>query len=436
MKKISRIFLGALTLTSLLVSCGGKKDAGKAGAEQQQTEALFAVNTMKIKRSNISDYIKLTGNVQAKRNIQVFPDQNGKISSIDVKIGQSVAKGQKIMEVNPSRPGMVYALSPVIAPISGVVTSLPYKVGDTVSMQTPVAKVGNLDSLEIVANVAEKYISKMKMGLNVAVTVDAYPNTAISGNVYEVSPVVDEMSRTLEVKIEPKGANAALLKHGMYANIKIYTENKHNRVVIPTSCIITRYGEQSVFVIRELPTEISNVTISKLISSCTDDEKALVLRYFPRNLPESFRGDVFETKILRSLEKRNDDKAILLALYQKDEENNLYELKPQGSFNSDCEKAWNLFLELGQIYVLPVSKVFKSSISEDEQLRSILIDKQVIEKTTKFVEKRVIESGIQIDNKTEVIKGLLPDEEIVYSGQSLLENNAKVKIVQLLNIVY
>ena len=61
MKKISRIFLGALTLTSLLVSCGGKKDAGKAGAEQQQAEALFAVNTMKIKRSNISDYIKLTG---------------------------------------------------------------------------------------------------------------------------------------------------------------------------------------------------------------------------------------------------------------------------------------------------------------------------------------------------------------------------------------
>lgn len=254
MKKISKIFFSTLAIC-LLVSCGGKKDEAKAAAEVQP-EALFAVNTMKIKRSNISDYIKLTGNVQAKRNIQVFPDQAGKISSIDVKIGQSVAKGQKIMEVNPSRPGMVYALSPVIAPIAGVITSLPYKVGDTVSMQTPVAKVGNLDSLEIVANVAEKYISKMKMGLNVAITVDAYPNTAINGNVYEVSPVVDEMSRTLEVKIEPKGANAALLKHGMYANIKIYTENKHNRVVIPTSCIITRYGEQSVFVIRELPTEI------------------------------------------------------------------------------------------------------------------------------------------------------------------------------------
>jgi hypothetical protein len=153
-------------------------------------------------------------------------------------------------------------------------------------------------------------------------------------------------------------------------------------------------------------------------------------------LPDSFRGDVFETKILRSLEKRNDDKAILASLYQKDEENNLYKLKPQGSFNSDCEKAWNVFLELGQNYVLPVSKIFKSSISEDEQLRSILIDKKIIEQTTKFAEKRIIESGIQIDNKTEVIKGLLPDEEIVYSGQSLLENNAKVKIVQLLNIVY
>lgn len=435
MKRTGKIFLSVLVLLCFLVSCGGKKDAAKKDNEQQ-TEALFAVNTMKIQRGNISDYIKLTGDVQAKRNIQVFPDQSGKISNIDVKIGQSVAKGQRIMEVNPSRPGMIYALSPVIAPISGVITSLPYKVGDTVSMQTPVAKVGNLDSLEIIANVAEKYISKMKVGLNVAIMVDAYPNTPINGSVYEVSPIVDEVSRTLEVKIEPKGANAALLKHGMYANIKIFTKNKKNRVVIPSSCIITRYGEQSVFVIRDLPTEISNVTISKLLSTSTDDEKALILRYFPRTLPASFRGDVFETKILRSLEKRNEERAILLSLYQKDEENNLYKLKEHGSFNSDCEKAWNVFLELGQVYVLPVSKIFKSSISEDEQLRSILIEKDVIEKTTKFVEKRIIESGIQIDNKTEVNNGLLPDEEIVYSGQSLLENNAKVKIVQLLNIVY
>lgn len=435
MKRTGKIFLSVLVLLCFLVSCGGKKDAAKKDNEQQ-TEALFAVNTMKIQRGNISDYIKLTGDVQAKRNIQVFPDQSGKISNIDVKIGQSVAKGQRIMEVNPSRPGMIYALSPVIAPISGVITSLPYKVGDTVSMQTPVAKVGNLDSLEIIANVAEKYISKMKVGLNVAIMVDAYPNTPINGSVYEVSPIVDEVSRTLEVKIEPKGANAALLKHGMYANIKIFTKNKKNRVVIPSSCIITRYGEQSVFVIRDLPTEISNVTISKLLSTSTDDEKVLILRYFPRILPASFRGDVFETKILRSLEKRNEERAILLSLYQKDEENNLYKLKEHGSFNSDCEKAWNVFLELGQVYVLPVSKIFKSSISEDEQLRSILIEKDVIEKTTKFVEKRIIESGIQIDNKTEVNNGLLPDEEIVYSGQSLLENNAKVKIVQLLNIVY
>ncbi|MCH5149361.1 MAG: efflux RND transporter periplasmic adaptor subunit [Spirochaetales bacterium] len=435
MKRTNRLFLSIVTVLCFLVSCGGKKDAAKNNTEQQP-EALFAVNTMKIQRSNISDYIKLTGNVQAKTNIQVFPDQNGKISSIAVKIGQSVVQGQRIMEVNPSRPGMIYALSPVIAPISGVITSLPYEIGDTVSMQTPVAKVGNLSRLEVIANVAEKYISKMKVGLNVAIMVDAYPNMPINGNIYEVSPIVDEVSRTLEVKIEPKGANAALLKHGMYANIKIFTENKKDRVVIPSSCIITRYGEQSVFVICNLPTEISNVTISKMLATSTDDEKALILRYFPRILPASFRGDVFETKILRSLEKRNEERTTLLSLYQKDEDNNLYKLKEQGSFNSNCEKAWNIFLELGQVFVLPISKIFKSSISEDEQLRSILIDKGIIEKTTKFVEKRIVRSGIQIDNKTEIIEGLLQDEEIVYSGQSLLENNAKVKIVQLLNIVY
>ena len=70
-----------------------------------------------------------------------------------------------------------------------------------------------------------------------------------------------------------------------------------------------------------------------------------------------------------------------------------------------------------------------ASLSEPPSVQIVMVGDMLMH-------ERVIESGIQIDNKTEVIKGLLPDEEIVYSGQSLLENNAKVKIVQLLNIVY
>ena len=69
MKRNSKIFFSVLAVSCLLVSCGGKKEDSKKNNEQV-AEALFAVNTMKIKRSNISDYIKLTGNVQAKRNIQ------------------------------------------------------------------------------------------------------------------------------------------------------------------------------------------------------------------------------------------------------------------------------------------------------------------------------------------------------------------------------
>jgi len=38
--------------------------------------------------------------------------------------------------------------------------------------------------------------------------------------------------------------------------------------------------------------------------------------------------------------------------------------------------------------------------------------------------------GLTIDNKAEIVKGLKGDEEIVYKGQSLLEDNTKVKILR------
>lgn len=49
-----------------------------------------------------------------------------------------------------------------------------------------------------------------------------------------------------------------------------------------------------------------------------------------------------------------------------------------------------------------------------------------------YVEQRKVTEGIQIEDKVEITEGLNPGEEIVISGQSLLEDNSKVKIIKTL----
>ena len=63
------------------------------------------------------------------------------------------------------------------------------------------------------------------------------------------------------------------------------------------------------------------------------------------------------------------------------------------------------------------------------------IDNKIIEETTKFAEKRIIKPGIEIDNKTEVNSGLKQNEEIIFYGQSLLENNSRIRIMNTVTVL-
>ena len=423
---------------AVLVGCKGKGNAAadKSGAagQKKDEQSVFAVDVIKVVRGEFNDYIKLYGNIQSKRNVKVFPDQNGKVANLYVKLGQTVSKGTKLMDIDPSKPGMTYANSPVFAPVAGSVTSLPFKIGETVSVQSAVASIGQLDSLEIVSNVAEKYISKMKEGLQVYIDVDAYHDMTFKGVTSEISPVVDEISRTLEVKADVRDPNSKLLKPGMYGNMRVITEYKPNAFKIPSECVMRRYGDTFVYVIAQIPTMITNKDLDKLLQGATMEQQQILLKYFPRMLPAELRTDIFEYNILKALDGKPEDQEILKAIYTYDKDKEMY-VTQNKSFGAKEQRAWDIFIAQDRTYNLSTPQKVRLDKPQDLDLRELLLEKEFIDKDTLFAEKRMVGAGIEIDNKVEITKGLKQDERIVYSGQTLLEDNARVKIVQTLNIL-
>lgn len=423
---------------AVLVGCKGKGNAAadKPGAagQKKDEQSVFAVDVIKVVRGEFNDYIKLYGNIQSKRNVKVFPDQNGKVANLYVKLGQTVSKGTKLMDIDPSKPGMTYANSPVFAPVAGSVTSLPFKIGETVSVQSAVASIGQLDSLEVVSNVAEKYISKMKEGLQVYIDVDAYHDMTFKGVTSEISPVVDEISRTLEVKADVRDPNSKLLKPGMYGNMRVITEYKPNAFKIPSECVMRRYGDTFVYVIAQIPTMITNKDLDKLLQGATMEQQQILLKYFPRMLPAELRTDIFEYNILKALDGKPEDQEILKAIYTYDKDKEMY-VTQNKSFGAKEQRAWDIFIAQDRTYNLSTPQKVRLDKTQDLDLRELLLEKEFIDKDTLFAEKRMVGAGIEIDNKVEITKGLKQDEQIVYSGQTLLEDNARVKIVQTLNIL-
>lgn len=227
---------------------------GPMGGPDKTTPTVFAVNTTRAVKGQIKDYLALSGDVVAGSAVDVYSDVAGKITKLYVSKGSRVSKDDPIAEVDPSKPGMTYVPGIVKAPISGTVVNLPAELGMTITQALPLARLSGTGALELRVYVAERFISKMRLGLRAEITLDAYPGLQFRGTVKELSPTVDTASRTMEVRLSVDNSEGRL-KAGMFAKVKIITEEKNNIVKIPASAVVRRFGDAYVFSVETDPAD-------------------------------------------------------------------------------------------------------------------------------------------------------------------------------------
>ena len=240
----------AAAFALVLSSCAKKAD--KDAAASEPTKTVFAVETSAAVRGQIRDYITVSGDIVAASTVDAYPDVSGKVTRHLVSVGQRVAKDQPLIEVDPSRPGMSYRVSVVKSPIAGTVTTLPMEVGATIAPSVAVARIALTDTLELRTYVAERFVSKIRVGLSAEAALTAWPGETFKAVVREVSPVLDPVSRTLELRLGFRHPDSRL-KAGMYATVKVITEDKESVVKIPSEAVVRRFGETYAFVVEKDP---------------------------------------------------------------------------------------------------------------------------------------------------------------------------------------
>lgn len=238
----------AVLAVLFLASCGGKKDAKKEAEDAAKQVTVFAVTTTTATRGELKDYLEFGGDVNAKSNIDILPDAAGKIAEVRVRVGDTVEKNQIVAYVDPSRPGMKYEMSPVKAPIAGTITAVNVVAGSMVSQQMSFGKVSKMEALEILMNVPERFVSKIKGGQAAYLRFDAYPGEVFPARISEISPVLDQSSRSMSVKLALAERDPRI-KAGMFARVKLITDTKTSTVKVPAVAIISRFGEDFVFVV-------------------------------------------------------------------------------------------------------------------------------------------------------------------------------------------
>lgn len=140
------------------------------------------------------------------------------------------------------------AYTSIRAPISGYISERLVRAGNLVKLHQAVFNITSYDPLLAVLHVPERELSVLSKGLQVSMSVDAWPGEKFAGEVLRISPVIDTETGTFRVTTEIND-HGKMLKPGLFGRVEILYDLHEGVPVIPRSAVITEDELSHVFVI-------------------------------------------------------------------------------------------------------------------------------------------------------------------------------------------
>ena len=266
------------------VSCKEKK------AVQEQTETIPSVAVETVSSRDVIQQTVFTGTVEADVVNNIAPQQARRISRILVDVGDRVKAGQLLVELDRSslvqakaqmdnalieyeRTNELYEFggasksewdarrlqydvakstydnllenTTLVSPVAGIVSARNYDNGDMAG-GSPILVVEQIRPVKIMINVSESLFPKVRRGMKIYVTFDAYGDEQFTGKVTRIYPTVDNSTRTFQVEVSLPNSDERI-RPGMFARVTLpYDVAKH--VVISDRAILKLMGSGDRYV--------------------------------------------------------------------------------------------------------------------------------------------------------------------------------------------
>jgi RND family efflux transporter MFP subunit len=132
------------------------------------------------------------------------------------------------------------------APFDGVVIKRQVDRGEWVSEGETVAVIGKDDTIDIVAEVPERFIRFIRKGMEVGATANG---NDLRGKVIAIVPRGDVATRTFPVKI--RTVNEFGLIEGMSAKVTLPIADSVQAFIVPRDAVITKFGQNVVYAVSD-----------------------------------------------------------------------------------------------------------------------------------------------------------------------------------------
>jgi len=231
----------------------------------KELKKLEDLSPVKVARGSFIIKVQAIGIVEPENRVLVTPSVNGRAEDVLFREGDLMKKGQilawisssertalldslKMKESTPEEKKMVeeaYNLTPVVAPINGMVIKRAVEPGQSVSAAREIAVIS--DRLIIKTYVDETDIGSVKEGQKAEFYLDSFPRDKYEGNVLSIAreSVLKEGVTVYEVKIL-SAKNIPVLRSGMTADVRVITDVKSKALYLPKKAIAYKDGDAFV----------------------------------------------------------------------------------------------------------------------------------------------------------------------------------------------
>lgn len=143
---------------------------------------------------------------------------------------------------------IAYEDTDVRAPSTGIIIEKNVEVGTVISSATRevgggtvLLRMANLDTVQVRALVDETDIGKIEPGLEVTITVDAYPNRPFRGSVLKIEPQASVQQNVTMFPVLVRIANPqGLLRPGMNAEVEVHVGSRTGVLAVPNAALRTQ----------------------------------------------------------------------------------------------------------------------------------------------------------------------------------------------------
>ena len=172
---------------------------------------------------------------------------SGRVVDIMATEGQSVKKGDALVEVESRQVGNPPPRVQYSAPIDGVVTRRDVLLNGPVEPDKNLLEIVDLSEVYAEGRVFEGQVALVRVGQKTRVAVESFPGLTFDGTVDLLSGVLEPETRTLRIWVRvanPEGK----LRPNMRATLHIVTEAADEVVAIPHSAVLGEAGNLFAFV--------------------------------------------------------------------------------------------------------------------------------------------------------------------------------------------